>query len=368
MRISQVIRRLVRMPAFTGIAVVTLALAIGANTAIFSVVEGVLLRPLPYPRADEIVVIDHDAPGLGMASAGAAPFQYFTYREDARAFQDLALWQTSTASVTGVAQPEEVPTLTATDGLLPILGVQPLVGRLFSKADDAAEAPETVVLMAGYWRSKFGGEASVVGRTITVNGRPREIIGVTPDSFRFLDRKVALVLPQQLDRSKVFLGSFSYRAIARLKPGVSIQEATADVARLVPVSLKRFPPFAGLSVTMFEQSQLTPRIRPLKADLVGDVRTVLWVLMGTIGIALVIACANVANLLLVRAESRQQELAVRAALGASAGRIVRALLIESVWLGALGGALGVGLAYGGLRVLVANAPEGLPRVNEIAID
>src|SRR5262249_11417222 len=155
-----------------------------ANTAIFSVIEGVLLKPLPYPRSDELVVVDHAAPGFNMVSAGAAPFLYFTYREDARAFQDIGVWQTTTASVTGLTEPEEVPTLEVTDGVLPILGVQPLAGRLFTRSDDEPGTPATVVLMAGYWRSKFGGDRSAVGRTIMVNGRPREIIGVTPDSFR----------------------------------------------------------------------------------------------------------------------------------------------------------------------------------------
>jgi putative ABC transport system permease protein len=368
MRFRQVVRRLAQMPLFTSVAVLTLAIAIGANTAIFSVIEGVLLKPLPYPRSDELVVVDHAAPGMNIASAGAAPFQYFSYREDARAFQDIGLWQVTTTSVTGLAEPEAVPTLVTTDGMLSILGVQPLIGRLFSKSDDLPDTPETAVLMAGYWRSKFGGDPSAVGRTIVVNGRPREIIGVTPDSFRFLDRKTSIVLPQRFDRSKVFLGNFSHRAIARLKPGVSIQEANADIARLIPISLTRFPPFAGLSIKIFEQARLAPRVSPLKADLVGDVQTVLWVLMGMIGIVLLIACANVANLLLVRAESRQQELAVRAALGAGSGQIARELLVESITLGVLGGAVGLGLAIGALRLLVALAPGNLPRLNEIGID
>jgi predicted permease len=356
------------MPVFTSVAILTLAIGIGANSAIFSVIEGVLLKPLPYPRSDELVVIDHAAPGLGMASAGAAPFQYFTYREDARAFQDIGLWQITSSSVTGLAEPEELPTLLVTDGVLPILGVRPLAGRTFTRSDDVPETPETVVLTAGYWRSKFGDDQSAVGRTLMVNGRPREIIGVTPDSFRFLDRNVSLVLPLRLDRSKVFLGNFSYRAIARLKSGVSIREANGDVERLIPLSLTRFPPFPGLSMKTFEQARLASRVRLLKIDLVGDVQTVLWVLMGTIGLVLLIACANVANLLLVRAESRQQELAIRAALGADSGQIAQELLVESLTLGVVGGAVGLVFAVGALRVLLALAPANLPRLGEIGID
>ena len=173
------------MPLFTGVAVLTLAIGIGANTAIFSVIEGVLLKPLPYPRPDELVVLDDSAPGINLPRLGAAPFVYFTYREDGRAFQDVGLWTMSTASVTGLAKPEEVATLNATDAVVPMLGAQPMLGRLFSKADDTPGTPETVVLTSGYWRSRFGGDRSAIGRTLMLNSRPREIIGVLPDTFRF---------------------------------------------------------------------------------------------------------------------------------------------------------------------------------------
>ena len=195
MRFHQLLRSLARMPLFTGITVLTLALGIGANTAIFSVIEAVLLKPLPYPRSDELVTLDHAAPGVNLPSAGAAPFQYFTYREDGRVFQDVGLWNTGTVSVTGRAEPEEVPTLFVTDGVLPILGVQPMLGRLFSKADDTPGTPETVVLTAAYWRSKFGSDNAVVGKSLMVDSKPREIIGVLPETFRFLDRRVSLVVP-----------------------------------------------------------------------------------------------------------------------------------------------------------------------------
>jgi putative ABC transport system permease protein len=368
MRLNQVLRSLAKMPFFTGMAVLTLAIGIGANTAIFSVIEGVLLKPLPYPRSDELVALDHAAPGVNLPRTGAAPFQYFTYREDGRVFQDVGLWNTGTVSVTGLAEPEEVRTLFVTDGILPMLGVQPKLGRVFTKTDDAPGSPETVVLTSGYWKSKFGGDSAAVGRMLMIDSRPREIIGVLPDTFRFLDRSVSLVVPYRFDRSKVILGQFSYSAMARLKPGTTIDQASADVARLIPISLGRFPPFPGGSVKMFEEARLSPSVRSLKDDLVGDVQTVLWVLMGTIGTVLLIACANVANLLLVRADSRQQELAIRAALGAGSNRIARELLLESVTLGILGGLLGLMLAFGALRLLVALAPGNLPRLQDIALD
>jgi predicted permease len=368
MRVHQLLRGLARMPLFTAITVLTLSLGIGANTAIFSVIEGVILKPLPYPRSEELVTLDHAAPGVSLPSAGAAPFQYFTYREEGRVFQDVGLWGTGTVSITGRAEPEEVPALFATDGILPMLGAQPMLGRLFAKADDTPGSPETVVLTAAYWRSKFGADQAVIGTALMVDSRPREIIGVLPDSFRFLDRRVSLVVPYRFDRSKVFLGNFSYTAMARLKPETTVAQANAEVARLIPLSLTKFPPFPGGNVKMFEEARLTPQVTTLKDDLVGDVKTVLWVLMGTIVLVLLIACANVANLLLVRAESRQQELAIRAALGAGTGRIAREMLVESVSLALLGGIAGMGLAYGGLKLLVALAPGNLPRLADIGVD
>ena len=356
------------MPLFTSVAVLTLAIGIGANTSIFSVVQGVLLKPLPYPQSEAIVTIDHSAPGINLPSAGAAPFLYFTYREQGRTFQDVGLWNTGTVSVTDLAEPEEVPTLFATDGVLTILGAQPQLGRLFTRTDAAAGNPETVVLTSGYWHARFGGERSAIGRTLMIDSKPHEIIGVLPDSFRFLDRRVSVVVPYQFDRSKTFLGQFSFNAIARLKPGVTYEQANAEVARLIPVSLRLFPPLAGLSIKMFEEARFTPHVLSLKDDLVEDIKPVLWVLMGTIGLVLLVACANVANLLLVRAESRQQELAVRAALGAGARGIARELLLESVALGLAGGVVGLALAFGALRLLVWFAPGNVPRLQDITLD
>src|SRR5262245_16239180 len=368
MRLKHVVRRLIQMPLFTGIAVLTLAIGIGANTAIFSVIEGVLLKPLPFTRSNELVTLDHTAPGINIPRLGMAPFLYFTYREDARSFQDVGLWSSSTTSVTGLTQPEEVRSLYVTEGVLPILGVQPMLGRVFSKADAVPGSQETVMLTAGYWRSAFGGDQSAVGRKLMLESRPHEIIGVLRDDFRFLDVKAAIVLPYRFDRSKTFLGNFSYSGVARLKPGVTLEQADAEAARMIPLSYTKFPPFPGGNVKMFEEAHLAPTFRSLKDDLVGDVQTVLWVLMGTIGMVLLIACANVANLLLVRAEGRQQELAVRAALGAGSRRIAGELLMESTTLGFAGGVVGLVLAFGALRLLVALSPGNLPRLEEIRID
>jgi predicted permease len=368
MRLNQVLRSLARMPGFTAVAVLTLAIGIGANAAIFSVIEAVLLKPLPYPRSDELVTVDHAAPGVKIQHAGSAPFLYFTYREDSQVFQDVGMWRTGTMSLTGIAQPEEVPTLFVTDAILPMLGAQPMLGRLISKSDDGPGGPDTVMLSAGYWRAKFGGDRSAVGRTLMLDSRPHQIIGVLPDSFRFLDRKISLVIPFRIDRNKVFLGQFSYSGMARLKPGTTLDQANADARRMIPIALRRFPPFPGGSVAIFEEARITPVIRSVKDELVGDIEKTLWVLMATIGAVLLIACANVANLLLVRADARQQELAIRAALGAGTARLARELLLESVVLGLLGGVVGIGLAFGALRLLVALGPGNLPRMDDIGID
>jgi putative ABC transport system permease protein len=368
MRIQHVLRRLLHAPAFTFVAVATLAIGIAANAAIFTVVDGVLLQPLSYLHPDELVAVDHTAPGIGIKNVGAAPFLYFTYREDGRTFQEVGLWNADSTSVTGLAEPEQVHSLDVTASVLPILGIQPALGRWFSAQDDVPDAPRTVVLTYGYWRAKFGGDPTAVGRLLLLDGNAHEIIGVMPERFRFLDLKPALLVPMRLKRAETYLGNFSFSAVARLKPGVTVAEAGRDVGRMIPLALVRFPPFPGYTAKMFEDARLAPMVRPLKDALIGDIASMLGILMGTIGMVLLIACANVANLMLVRTEARQQELAIRAALGANPWRIARELLLESVTLALAGGVLGVGLAWGAVRILTTLAPADLPRVDAIAVN
>jgi predicted permease len=368
-QLMQVLRRLGRAPLFTTITLLTLAIGVGANTVIFSVVEGVLLKPLPYPHPEQLIGVWHTAPGIGLKELNMAPSIYFIDREQSTTLQDIGVYDGDSLNVTGAGQPEHVRGLDVTDGTLPILEVTPVLGRLFTRKDDSPGAPETALLSYGYWQSKFGGASSVIGRSITVDGRPREIIGVLPQGFHFLDQQdAALILPFQWDRNKTKLGNFSQRAIARLKPGVTIAQASTDMARLLPVVLRSFPAPEGFSASLFEKARIAPNLRPLKQDVVGDVGKVLWVLMGSIVLVLLVACANVANLLLVRVEGRRQELAIRSALGAGWGRIAGELLFESVALGVMGSLIGLAFAYGALRTLVALAPTGLPRLHEIGID
>src|ERR1700722_17801864 len=240
-QVKHVLRRLRRSPMFTAITLVTLATGIGANTAVFSVIEGVLLKPLPYAKPDELVGVWLTAPGIGIKDVNASASAYFIFREESRVFQDIGLYSRDSDSVTGLAEPEQVPTLNVTDGILPLLGVQPILGRWFTRKDDSPGSPETIMLSYGYWQRTFAGDRSVSGRRIDVNGRPREVIGVLPSTFRFLDLKPALLLPFQFDRGKLFLGNFSYEGIARLKPGATLAQASTDAARMIPIVNAKFP-------------------------------------------------------------------------------------------------------------------------------
>src|SRR6266446_4669266 len=361
------LRILRKSPGFTTVTVLTLALGIGATTAMFSVVDGVLLRPLPYPQPGGLVEVGLDLPGINQFNWPLCPEDYFTFREQSRTFQDIGLYYTGfgaslySANVTGLGRPEHVPALGVTDEVLPILGVTPLLGRSFTRADDEPGSSDTVMITYGYWRSKFGGDRSVIGKTIDLDGKPTTIIGVLPERFRFLDMtNVGMLLPL---RPRLLRG-YNFFAVARLKPGVTLAEASADVARMIPMELEGFPEAAKF----FKEARIVPNLQPLKQYIIGDAGKVLWVLMGGIGLVLLIACANVASLLLVRVEGRQQELAIRAALGGSPGRIAGGLLLESLVLAVIGGALGLLFAYGGLRVLIALAPSDLPRLNDIGID
>ncbi len=355
-------------PAFSLTAALTLAAAIGANALIFSVVNGVLLKPLPLADPERLVGVWHVAPGIAPGPMNQAPSTYFTYREHSEVFQDIGLWDDVSVTITGRGEPEQIEALNVTDGTLPLIGVHPALGRTFTKEDDAPGPADTAMISHAYWLRTFNGSPTAIGQQLMVNGRAREIIGVLPEGFTFLRYNPQVVLPFRFNRAEIFLGNFSYTGIARLKPGVTLERANADVARLIPTLLDRYPLPPGLSREMFTAVKLGPLVRPLEVDVVGDIGTRLWVLFGTVGIVLLVACANVANLFLVRAEGRQQELAVRMALGAGTNRVARELLSESLLLGLVGGAFGLGLAYAGIRLLVYLQPAQLPRLSEITLD
>ena len=362
------LRGLRRNPGFTGVALLTLAIGIGATTAVFSVVNGIVIKPLPYPEADRLVGVWQSGVQSGAPAFLCSPSMYFTYREENRTFQEFGLADVGESTITGLGQPEQVRSLYTTYGTLQALGVQPVLGRLFTEAEDTPRSTESnaVLISYGYWQSHFGGDTSILGRGLTVDSTPRQIVGVMPAGFRFLDVEPDLIKTARLDRNQMFLGNTYLHGVARLKPGVTLAQANADLQRMLDIWVHAWPPPPGAKVN--PDWRLKAALRPLKQDVVGDTRDALWILMGAVSMVLLIACANVANLLFVRTQNRQQELAVRAALGASQSRIAAGLFVESLLLSLTGGVVGVGLAYAALRLLVRIAPANLPRLSELAID
>jgi putative ABC transport system permease protein len=362
-------RMLWKRPGFSAVAVLTLALGIGATTAIFSVVYGVLLKPLPFYEPDRLVALYHLAPGFGTRTLPQSPATYFTYRDNARVFEDIGAWSAANVSITRNGEPEQAPALMLSDGMLSLLGVRPLLGGLLRKEDDVPGAPNRVLLTYGYWQRALGASRDVVGQSLAIDGSSYEIAGVLPASFKLLNTDPQVVLPLRLNRAAALVGpGFGPRGVARLKAGVTLSQANDDIARMIPLIPEEFPWQPGLTREMWQGVGLAPNVRPFSEDLIGDISRSLWILLGTVGVVLLMAWANVANLLLVRAEGRQQEFAVRAALGASRGRMAAALLSESLVLGLAGGTLGVLFAQGGIGLLRRMAPVRLPRVDDIAIN
>ena len=367
------LRALSHSPVFTVVALLTIAIGIAANAAVFSVVNSVLLKPLSYPHAEQLVALHQTAPGAeGLADFEngllLSPSMYFTYSEHNQTFQSVGVWSTGTANVTGMSEPEQVRTVSVSDGVLQALAVRPAIGRWFSQIDQEPNGPRRAMLSYGYWQRRFGGDPAVIGRSIMVDSQSREIVGVMSKGFRFVDADFDLATPLAFSRVNLPLAGFGFHGIARLKPAATIPEANADLTRLLPIWMDSWSNGPGQNSHIYEQWRITPMIHPLKQEVIGNVGDFLWVVMGTIALVMLIACANVTNLLLVRIEARQQELAVRTALGAGRARIVRGLLVESVMVGLMGGLVGVVFAYAGVHFLVTIGPSNLPRLNEISID
>ena len=367
------LRRLRKSLGFSATVLLTLAIGIGANTAVFTVVDSILLKPLPYPQPEQLVAVWLHAPGAaGLANFAEglrlSPSMYLTFAEHNRTFQSIGVWVSGTANVTGIAQPEEVHTTFISDGVLQTLNVPPTAGRWILTADQAPRSHEVVMLSYGYWQRRFGGDPSVIGRNIEVDSKTREIVGVMPRGFEVVNRDSDLLIPLAFDPRHQTLPPFGYNGIARLKPGVSIAQADADIARMLNIWMDSWSNGPGSNSHFYETWKISGAIRPMKQEVIGNVGSVLWAVMGTIGVVMLIACTNVANLLLVRAEGRQQELAVRAALGAGRARIAREVLTECVLLALMGGVAGIGIGEAGLRLLAAIGPASLPRLHEISLD
>lgn len=362
--IRMAIRVLAKAPGFTSVSVLTLAVAIGAITAIFSVVDAVLLRPLPYPDADDLVRVAVDASGANVPELPFSDRGYWHFHDKNRSFDGVGGFGQAVVALTGTGEPTQVTLGIMTRSAFEVLGVSPLRGRFPTAEEDAPDGPLVALISSGLWANRFGSDPAIIGRTIELQDRTREVIGVMPPDFAFPSTGTDAWVPRQLNPESPNFGGHGIAMIARLREGATLESAIADSESLI----QRFDE-AGYTPQWLE-NVFTGRaiLRTLKEELVGDSRRPLWIILGTVGFVLLIACSNVANLFLVRAEGRLRTTAVRIALGAGRARLVRYVLTESLLLALAGGVGGLFLASMGIRILVAIGPTSIPRLEGIGLN
>jgi predicted permease len=370
--LSYGLRTLLKQPAFTAVAILSLAIGIGANSAIFSVINALLLRPLPYQDADRLVILWNRSPGLNVEQDWFSPGQYLDVKTQNQVFAATAVTIGASFNLTGQGGPEHVDGARVSSSFFPLFGARPLLGRGLLPEEDAPGKPAVVILSHGFWQRRFGSDPGVIGRTLTLSGNSFSIVGVLPPGFS-LDHQVMpavnaieradLFLPLPMsERARTNRGNEDFNIFARLKPGVSVAQAQADMdvlaGRMQQQYPESYPPHGGLTISVV----------PLIEQVVGDIGHALPLLFGAVGFVLLIACANVANLLLARAAVRQKEIAIRSAVGATRPRIVHQLLTESVMLALGGGLLGIFIAWLGVKSLRIFGPENIPRLREVGVD
>ena len=360
-------RRVAASPGFTLISLGTLAVGVGANIAIFTIVNAVLLRPLPIPDSERLVMLRHAAPGL--AQLDELPMSdalYFLYAEESRTLDGVAVYRDGQASFTGPDNPQRVQEASVTASFFDVMQTPPLVGRVFTADDDVPGAAPVVVLSNGLWTTRFGADPGVVGRVVDVDGASVEVVGVMPPGFTFSRPETELWRPIRLDRENTQLGAFGINGVARIADGSTLGQVQAELDAMLANLAGVFPDEAAASILM--TAGFRPLIDPAREVVVGDIESTLWILLGAAGFLLLIACANVANLFLVRSEARHDEFAIRAALGESRGRLAGSVLLESLVLGVAGGVLALPIALPAVHLLVRFGPRALPRLQEISVD